>query len=1084
MERNVFLAEDIENSSLLKETLDKCILDSGCTKTVCGEKWLVNYLETLSHKDKEKVMYTDDTSSFRFGVGKAYPSKTLANIPIFINNEQVMLKTSIIEADIPLLLSRYSLKKADAHIDFSTDTLHILGSNTPLCFTESGHYCISLNKPTFESMQDLFLTSPLQNDTPDGIRQKVLKLHKQFAHPYPNRLKKLVKDSGIDDENINKVIDEISNNCETCQKFRVTPPKPSVTFPLASKFNETVAMDLKEMQNKYILHLIDHATRYAAAAVIPNKKKETIVKGILEYWVRIFGSAGKFLFDNVGEFVNKDVTDFAESFNINIATTAAESPWSNGLVERHNGILADAINKTVQGSNCTLEMAVHWAICAKNSLLNVHGFSPNQLVFGMNPNFPNVHTDKPPAGNHLETSEYLTANLNAMHTARQAFIRQESCERLRRALNTKTRNAPFFINGDLVYYKRNNSREWHGPAKVLGKDSQNYLLKHGGQYIRVHPCRLQSCSDDTHISKEKESSSETETDLGQQAQTQSSSTNPDQIEGTDSSSDESTDDQMHDHVGQNIIPNQDNQQPTAKPPLALRRLADFNCPPSNPDDVFLATKDRFHQEKLDEIVKWREMDTFEEVIDTGQHPRISTKWVCTEKQKGGKLVTKARLVARGFEETDPQIRTDSPTCSKSSLRLILSILVSFSWPLHTLDVKSAFLQGMPINRDIFLIPPKIAQIKGLWKLKKCAYGLVDAGRQWYIKVFLSLKKLNGKQLSLDPGVFFWKIDGRLIGIMAFHVDDFIYGGNTYFHNTIIAKIKSVLTVGIEETISVKFLGLHMEEHKSEIILHTNPYIQSIEEIPSSKLGNKDSPLSSEQVSSLRHTVGQLNWISSQTRPDIAFDNCVIGSCISKATVDLIHKTNKAIRKAKTNDMTLRFPLKFDITKSKIIAFSDASFANLNNRASQGANIILLIDSSGFYCPITWRSHRLKRVVSSTLAAECLAAVEASETCSFIQNMIAELLDIKPSIGLLTDSKSLVDTAHSTTTVESKRLQIEVSVLRDTIHRGELNEFRWIPTELNLANPLTKAGANTKELVRVLGSQLKYDFSTAKFVESD
>ena len=519
-----------------------------------------------------------------------------------------------------------------------------------------------------------------------------------------------------------------------------------------------------------------------------------------------------------------------------------------------------------------------------------------------------------------------------------------------------------------------------------------------------------------------------------------------------------------------------------KPPLALRRLADYNNPP-NTDDVFIAT-DRFHQAKLDEIEKWRSMDTFDEVTDSGQSPRITTKWVCTEKEKGGKINIKARLCARGFEEADPQIRTDCPTCSKSSLRIIISIFVSFSWPLHTLDIKSAFLQGMPIEREIYLIPPKLAHSKGiLWKLKKCAYGLIDAGRQWYIKVLLSLKDLKGQQLSLDPGVFFWKKDGKLVGIMAFHVDDFIYGGNSFFHNNIIAKVRSVLTVGLIETSKVKFLGIHMEENKSGIQIHTNPYIQSIEEMSTSELGDKNSPLSPKQMSALRHSAGQLNWVSSQTRPDIAFDNCVIGSNISAATVDLVYKTNKAIRKVKNSNFTLNFPCNFDMVKSQIVSFTDASFANLANRASQGGNIIFLVDSSGLYCPITWRSHRLKRVVSSTLAAECLAAVEASETCSLLQTVISEILDIKPNINLLTDSKSLVDTAHSTTSVENKRLQIEVSVLRDTIHRGELNEFRWISTYLNLANPLTKAGANTKDLSRVLGSPLKYDFSRAKFINS-
>ena len=41
--------------------------------------------------------------------------------------------------------------------------------------------------------------------------------------------------------------------------------------------------------------------------------------------------------------------------------------------------------------------------------------------------------------------------------------------------------------------------EFHGPAVVLGKDAQNYLLKHGGIYVRVHPCRLQLVEDKCYI---------------------------------------------------------------------------------------------------------------------------------------------------------------------------------------------------------------------------------------------------------------------------------------------------------------------------------------------------------------------------------------------------------------------------------------------------------------------------------------------------------------------------------------------------------------------------------------------------------
>ena len=35
------------------------------------------------------------------------------------------------------------------------------------------------------------------------------------------------------------------------------------------------------------------------------------------------------------------------------------------------------------------------------------------------------------------------------------------------------------------------SREWHGPATVLGQGGQQVLIKNGSSYFRVHPCQLQ-----------------------------------------------------------------------------------------------------------------------------------------------------------------------------------------------------------------------------------------------------------------------------------------------------------------------------------------------------------------------------------------------------------------------------------------------------------------------------------------------------------------------------------------------------------------------------------------------------------------
>ena len=144
-------------------------------------------------------------------------------------------------------------------------------------------------------------------------------------------------------------------------------------------------------------------------------------------------------------------------------------------------------------TNCNLDVAIAWAINAKNCLANVHGFSPYQLVLGQNPRLPSTLNDQPPAfASDSDTQKYLLQHLQALHVARQAFIQAESSNKIRKALNSNVRSYAdaVYSQGDLVLYKRQNEAKWKGPATVLGKDGQQVLLKHGGYYVRVHPCRL------------------------------------------------------------------------------------------------------------------------------------------------------------------------------------------------------------------------------------------------------------------------------------------------------------------------------------------------------------------------------------------------------------------------------------------------------------------------------------------------------------------------------------------------------------------------------------------------------------------
>ena len=82
--------------------------------------------------------------------------------------------------------------------------------------------------------------------------------------------------------------------------------------------------------------------------------------------------------DNGGEFNYSLLLNMAEQFII-LKTTAAESPWSNDMVERRNTILAKTIEKLILDSNnkYSIDVVVTWTVTAKNSLNNCYGYSPN-----------------------------------------------------------------------------------------------------------------------------------------------------------------------------------------------------------------------------------------------------------------------------------------------------------------------------------------------------------------------------------------------------------------------------------------------------------------------------------------------------------------------------------------------------------------------------------------------------------------------------------------------------------------------------------------------------------------------------------
>ena len=161
--------------------------------------------------------------------------------------------------------------------------------------------------------------------------------------------------------------------------YHKAPARAILGLPTASSFHETVKMDLIFCHGKILLHIIDLCTQLSASTVVSNKNPDTIIKAIFKIWISVYGSAEKFLTDNGKEFANNNFIQLSKSFGIAVKTTAAESPWSNGSVERQNPILSGMLDKILHENNCDFELALAWVINAKNSShLNNYQLAPNQ----------------------------------------------------------------------------------------------------------------------------------------------------------------------------------------------------------------------------------------------------------------------------------------------------------------------------------------------------------------------------------------------------------------------------------------------------------------------------------------------------------------------------------------------------------------------------------------------------------------------------------------------------------------------------------------------------------------------------------
>ena len=131
------------------------ITDTACSKSVMGQKWLESYLR-LAKDTGVDTQFLDCHGDFRFGASRLFHANFSATIVIQIRDRVFMLRASVVQGEVPLLMSRGALSKLGMVYDLeghSAQFKHLGIERFSLMTTDSGHPAIPVTPKCVPGMR-------------------------------------------------------------------------------------------------------------------------------------------------------------------------------------------------------------------------------------------------------------------------------------------------------------------------------------------------------------------------------------------------------------------------------------------------------------------------------------------------------------------------------------------------------------------------------------------------------------------------------------------------------------------------------------------------------------------------------------------------------------------------------------------------------------------------------------------------------------------------------------------------------------------------------------------------------------------
>ena len=471
---------------------------------------------------------------------------------------------------------------------------------------------------------------------------------------------------------------------------------------------------------------------------------------------------------------------------------------------------------------------------------------------------------------------------------------------------------------------------------------------------------------------------------------------------------------------------------------------------------------------------------------------------------------KSRFCVHGHKDPDSgTFKTFAPTPTTEALNLVCQVIANEDMLLMFADVKAAFAQSNQLSRPrgrLFVAPCDGVPVEeqDLIELLVPIYGLDDAPVRWYETVTSYLTSLGLRRSILDPCIYLKhdKFD-KVETIVLIEVDDFLIASRTKEKQDELKKdLQSRFHFGKWELDTAEFIGRRIQRESNEIKLHQEKYIlEKLEPMTFSKgrRSSKDSPLTEAEFKDFRSLLYRVSWVVHQTRPEAAGTVSILSSRLHSATVnDGIHLNKMIGHLRSTAGQGLRIRA-FNSKEMTFIGVSDAGGVDGEVRGHdrdglpedpvQGAWMVMtssLLPAHDKKIPVSvlsWRSSKLKRRVTSTMASETMSLSQCIGALEWLQVFYRDLTfgDVKtnnwraavsPFMLVLpeeceliarqeqcsiTDAKSLYDAIYKQCPAsrQDRRTALELAVIVDAMQKTG-SHIRWTPHPRMPVDVMTKS----------------------------